>query len=185
MIETQVAKRYAKSLLDLAKEKGNIDDVNRDMQLFSSTCANSRELSLLLSNPIIKSDTKLEVLRKLFSEKMNKLSIAFFEIVTKKGREKYLENIAKEYSEQFKLFKGIRTAEITTAIGLDENLRAAVYKLVRENTNSDVELNEKVDRNLIGGFILRMGDKQYDASISSELRKLAREFSSNPYISKN
>jgi F-type H+-transporting ATPase subunit delta len=81
--------------------------------------------------------------------------------------------------------KGIQTAEITSAAGLDESLRKKVYDLIRNSTKSEVELIEKIDNRLIGGFILRMDDKQFDASISSELRKLTQAFSSNPYVRKN
>ena len=81
--------------------------------------------------------------------------------------------------------KGIRTAEIISAVGLDDKLRKQVYETVKNSTKSEVELIEKVDKKLIGGFILRLGDKQYDASIVSSLRKLAQSFSANPYVRKN
>jgi len=185
MIETKVAKRYAKSLLDLAKETGAIEAVGADMKLFVAVCEQNRDLSLLLANPIIHADKKLSILTKVFEGKMNKLSISFFSIVTRKGREAYLEGIAKEFVQQYKHLKGIQTAVITSAVGLDDKLRSEVYRLIKTNMNSEVELIEKVDKNIIGGFVLRMDDKQYDASIASELRKLAKEFSSNPYVQKN
>ncbi|HRH65433.1 MAG TPA: ATP synthase F1 subunit delta [Bacteroidia bacterium] len=185
MVETKVSKRYAKSLIELAQERGVTDTVQADMKLFADTCAQNRDLSLLLSNPIIQSDKKMEILRKIFGGKMNALSISFFEIVTRKSREAYLEHIAKSYITLYKTQKGILTAEVTSAIGLDENLRKKVYAMVSNSGKSEVELIEKIDPKLIGGFVLRIGDKQYDASISAELRKLAKEFSSNPYVRKN
>src|SRR5205814_1888777 len=133
----------------------------------------------------VNGDKKLSILKKIFEGKMNKLSVKFFEIITRKGREAHLEGIAKEFVNQYKLQKGIQTAVITSAVGLDDTLRKAVYEIIRKNLNSEIELVEKIDRNLIGGFILRMEDKQYDASIASDLRKLAKEFSSNPYVRKN
>ena len=185
MLETIVSKRYAKSLIELAQERGIIDAVQADMKLFAGVCADNRDLSLLLSNPIIHSDKKMEILRKVFGDKMNALSISFFEIVARKGREAYLEHIAKSYISLYKLKKGILTAEITSAVGLDENLRKAVYAMVSNSGKSEVELIEKIDQKLIGGFVLRIGDKQYDASIAADLRKLAKDFSSNPYVRKN
>jgi F-type H+-transporting ATPase subunit delta len=185
MIETKVAKRYAKSLLDLSRETGVIDAVGADMKLFVMVCENNRDLSLLLSNPIIHADKKLSILKKVFEGKMNPVSISFFDIITRKGRESYLEGIAKEFVNQYKRYKGIQTAVITSAVGLDDRLRSEVYRLVKESVKSEVELIEKVDKNLIGGFVLRMEDKQYDASIANELRKLTKEFASNPYVRKN
>jgi F-type H+-transporting ATPase subunit delta len=185
MIETKVAKRYAKSLIDLSNERGALDSVANDMKLLSSVCDANRELSALLASPIINGDKKLSILKKVFGDKMNKLSVVFFEIITKKGREAYLEVIAKEFTRQHKEMKGIQTAVITSAVGLDDKLRTEVYNIIRKSADSEIELVEKVDKNLIGGFVLRMGDKQYDASIASDLKKLTREFSANPYIRKN
>lgn len=185
MIETKVARRYAKSLIDLSRETGSIEAVGADMKLFIAVCEQNRDLTLLLANPIIHADKKLSILKKVFENKMHPVSISFFDIITRKGREAFLENIAKEFVQQYKKFKGIQTAVITSAIGLDDRLRTEVFKIMKEGLKSEVELVEKVDKNIIGGFILRMGDKQYDASIASELRKLAKEFSSNPYVRKN
>ncbi len=185
MIETKVAKRYAKSLIDLSRETGVIDAAGADMKLFVAVCEQNRDLSLLLANPIIHADKKLNILKKVFDGKMNTLSISFFDIITRKGREAYLEGIAKEFVQRYKNYKGIQTAVITSAVGLDDKLRSEVYRLVKESVKSEVELIEKVDKNLIGGFVLRMDDKQYDASIASELRKLTKEFAGNPYVRKN
>jgi F-type H+-transporting ATPase subunit delta len=185
MIETKVANRYAKSLIDLSNEKGSLDAVSNDMKLFVEVCSQNKDLVLLLSNPIINSDKKIKILRSIFGEKLNKLTILFFEIVVNKGREKYLFQIAKEFLSQYKLLKGILTAEIISAVGLDDKLRKQVYDVIRNNSNSEVELVEKVDKNLIGGFVLRIGDRQYDASIAASIRKLTQAFSSNPYVKQN
>lgn len=185
MVDIQVAKRYAKSVLELSKENGVVDAVSDDMKLFIKVCEQNHDLVLMLLNPIIATDKKMNVLNSIFNGKVNKLTISFFEIVTRKGREKYLVQIAKEFVAKYKQLKNIQTAEITSAVGLDDKLRKQVYDIIRNSTNSEVELIEKIDNKLIGGFILRMDDKQYDASISSELRKLTQAFSSNPYVRKN
>ena len=185
MLDTKVAKRYAKSLIGLSRERGVLDAVGDDMKLLATVCEDNHEFTVLMNSPIINSDKKLSILNKVFEGKMNKLSLAFFEILTTKGREPHLEVIAKEFVNQYKEEKGIQTAIITSAVGLDEKLRGEVYKVIKESAKSEIELVEKVDKDLIGGFVLRMGDKQFDASIASELRKLAKEFSSNPYVRKN
>ena len=185
MIETKVAKRYAKSLIDLSNETGVLDAVANDMMLLASVCEQNRDLAALLASPIIHGDKKLSILKTVFVEKMNKLSISFFEIITRKGRESHLEAIAKEFTRQYKEMKGIQIAVITSAVGLDDKLRKEVYDIIKKSADSEIELVEKVDKNLIGGFVLRMGDKQYDASISSDLKRLTKEFSENPYVKKN
>src|SRR5262245_23553600 len=159
MTDTKVARRYAKSLLDLAKEKGEMEAVNNDMKLLAQVCGSNHDLRLLLSSPIISSDKKHAILKRVFSGKISALSVSFFDVISKKRRESYLEGIAVEYTRLYKEYKGIQTAIVTSAVGLDDKLRAQVYKLVKESLNSEVELIEKVDKDLIGGFILRVGDK--------------------------
>ena len=176
MIETKVARRYAKSLIDLSKERNEIEAIANDMKLVASVCGQNRDFMLLLGSPIIHADKKLSILNKVFSGKISPMSLSFFEIITRHGREYYLEEIAKEFVRLYKDYKGIQTAIVTSAIGLDEGLRKEVYKIVKESLNSEIELVEKVDKNLIGGFVLRVGDKQFDASIASGLNKLKREF---------
>lgn len=185
MADTKVAKRYAKSLIDLANEQKVMEAVNNDMKLFVDVCNQNRDFALLLSNPIIDSAKKLKIITLIFAEKMNKMTMAFFAIVVKKGREKYLYDIAKAFLSQYKVLKGIQTAEVISAVGLDDKLRSKIYELVRQGSDSEVELIEKIDKSLIGGFILRLDDKQYDASVSSDIRRLAQSFSSNPYVRKN
>jgi len=185
MAETKVARRYAKSLLDLAKEKGELEAVNNDMKLLAEVCNSNRDLRVLLGSPIISSDKKLSILKRVFSGKISALSMSFFDIITRKGREAYLEAIAVEFTRAYKEFKGIQTAIVTSAIGLDDKLRAEVYKMVKESLNSEIELIEKVDKDLIGGFILRVGDKQYDASIARDLRLMRQELIDTSYVKKN
>ncbi len=185
MADTKVAKRYAKSLIDLSNEQKVMDAVNNDMKLFVDVCKNNRDFTMLLSNPIIDSSKKLKIITGVFADKVNKMTMSFFTIVVKKGRESYLYDIAKAFLSQYKVLKGIQTAEVVSAVGLDDTLRKKIYDLVRKGSNSEVELIERVDKALIGGFILRLDDKQYDASVASDIRKLAQSFTSNPYIKKN
>jgi F-type H+-transporting ATPase subunit delta len=185
MQATKVARRYAKSLLDLAKEKGELEAVNNDMKLLAEVCNSNHDLRLLLGSPIISSDKKHSILKRVFSGKVSALAMSFFEVITRKGRESYLEAIAIEFIKIYKEYKGIQTAIVTSAVGLDDKLRSAVYKLVKESLNTEVELIEKVDKDLIGGFILRVGDKQYDASISRDLRLMRQEMIDTSYVRKN
>ena len=158
MIETKVAKRYAKSLIDLSNEQNVLDAVHSDMKLFSDVCSKNPEIGLLLTSPVINGDKKLSILGKIFSGKINTLTMSFFEIVVRKGREKYLFQIAKEFISQYKQLRKILTAEIIFAVGLDDKLRKQVYESIKNDYKSEVELVEKTDSKLIGGFILRIGD---------------------------
>ncbi|MBG8553210.1 ATP synthase F1 subunit delta [Hymenobacter guriensis] len=184
MSEQRVASRYAKSLLDLAEERGTLAQVKEDMDLFSKTLDENRDLRLLLRNPIVNHDKKLAILRAVFGGKVSDLTEKFFTIVTQKNRESALEFIGSEFRTQYNQLRGVQTAEVTTATPLDAPTRLQVVQMVREQTGlQQVTLTEKVDASLIGGFVLRVGDQQIDDSVRYRLRKLRSEFSKNPYQS--
>lgn len=183
MVETRAASRYVKALLDLAVAKKALEEVHRDMLLFSEVTAKSRPLALLLKNPVIKHDQKLAVLKKVFGGKVHNLTMAFFEIVTRKNREPILVSVAREFHNAYNAYKGIGKATVTTAIALDSKTRAEFENLAKTYSDrKEIELIEEVDPNLIGGFVLRVGDRQVDASISSKLKTLKVQFNENPYI---
>lgn len=179
----KAASRYVKSLLGLAEEQGVLDEVHKDMQLIAKTCDNNYDLVVLLQSPIIKHDKKRIILEKIFKGKVNKLTMAIIDIVTRKNREALLPTIAREFHSAYNSFKGIQPASITTTIPLDAELRKEIEKIVKKlSDKKTIELEEKLDKDLIGGFILNVGDKQVDASISSKLKSLKLAFKHNPYV---
>ncbi len=182
MSEIRVASRYAKSVIDLAEEKGILEAVHDDMLLFQNTCDNSMELKLMLRNPIINHDVKLKVLRLIFSGKVNQLTLAFFEILTKKKRESSLYAIAKAFHYQYNEKMLVESALVTTPFELTEELRQRFREEAARISGKKVELKEKVNPELIGGFILQVRDRQIDTSIGSRLKELKVKFSENPYI---
>ncbi len=183
MADIRAASRYVKSLLGLAVERKVLEEVHQDMLLFSDAAAKSRPLALLLQNPVIKHDQKLEILKKIFSGKVNSLTLAFFDIITRKNREAILVSVAREFHNAYNEYKGIGKATVITAIPLDAKERAAFEKLVKEYSDKkQIELIEEVDPELVGGFVLNVGDRQVEASIRSKLKTLEVEFSENPYV---
>ena len=182
MSELRVASRYAKSLLGLAAEQNVLEEVHADMQRLSSICKQNRDFFLMLKNPIIRHDKKKAILRTIFKD-ANKLTLAIFDIITDKNREAYLPAIAQEFHHQYNIHQGIEKAEVTTAVPLDANLRGEIEKLVGQISDlNKVELVEKVDEGIIGGFVLKVGDRQIDDSIKTKLKALDVKFSQNPYI---
>jgi F-type H+-transporting ATPase subunit delta len=176
-----VANRYAKSLLQLAVEKGQLEKVFADMQFVQSVYSGNKDFVTFLNSPIIKTDKKLAVLKAVFTGNISDMSLNFFTILAGKHREMYMGSIAKAFIEQYKEHKNILTAVITSATGIDATVRAKVLELVKKTTKGEVELIEKTDKTLIGGFVLRIGDKQVDASISRKLNDLRKSFSENPH----
>ncbi len=181
MSEYRIASRYAKSLLDLAVEKGQLEEVNNDMMMFSHVVEENRDLLLMLKSPIITPDKKLAILNKLFEGKVNDLTLAIFRILTKKHREGYLGLIAEEFHHQYNTNKGIEEATVTTTFALSDAMRSEFEGVVKNISNKEVELTEVVDESLIGGFILKIGDRQVDDSVNSKLKALRVEFTKNHY----
>lgn len=182
MQQTRATLRYAKALFSLAKEEGKLNQCQEDMQCVVDTCSNSKELIQLLKSPIIKTDQKKEVFKKLFYDKMDELSTSFINIIANKRREPLLDGIAKSYIALYRAHKNIETAHVTTAFNLDDELKKEVIGFIKKFEEKQVELTEKIDENIIGGAIIRMGDKQIDASVRTSIHKLKQKFNKNLYI---
>ena len=183
MADLRVASRYVKSLLGLAVEQGVVEAVHQDMILFSKICAENRNFLVMLRSPVIRHENKKIILEKIFSGKVNALTMAIIDILTRKNREPLLPAIATEFHNAYNEYKGIGKATITTTIAMDKELRDAIENIVRKLSNKkQVELNEKIDKDLIGGFILNVGDRQIDASIKNKLKALSLKFNENYFV---
>jgi F-type H+-transporting ATPase subunit delta len=184
MHETRVASRYAKSLLEFAKEKGIVEEIKNDMSLFVSVCEENTALLRTLKNPIIPHAKKRDILNAIFIKKFNKVTGLFFDIISKKNREGYLYDICKAFINQYRELKGLVKANVVTTTPLTEDQRVNFISMVAKMTGKKAELFETIDGDIIGGFILTVGDLQIDESIKSKLTQLKSSFSYNPYLSK-
>jgi F-type H+-transporting ATPase subunit delta len=173
-----VAARYAKSLIELAKEQNVVEAVYEDMKLFKDTVDKNRGLMLALKSPVVRHEKKLAILKALFLERVNSASYAIFTIITKKNRESILDAIADEFIKAYDSYRGIQKAVIITTTPLTEELRAQFNKIVADSTGKTVELEEKIDPSLIGGYLLRVNDQQVDASLRSKLNELKLQLAS-------
>jgi F-type H+-transporting ATPase subunit delta len=181
-MESRAVVRYVKSLLGLAEERNVLDEVHNDMLLFSKVCDQNPEFVVILKSPVIRHDLKRQILDKVFSGKVNALTLAFFNIITKKNREPLLQSIAREFHRAYNTYKGIGKATVTTAFAIDSGLRDQIESMVKKISKTDkIELEEKIDAEMIGGFVLKVGDRQIDASLRSKLNSLKIGFSQNPY----
>ena len=176
MSQQAVAFRYAKSLLDLAIEKSVESKVYEDMKLFSSVCHENHQFYLLLKNPIVSHYHKLTILKQIFTGKVDASTMAIFEIITQKNREAILPLIAEDYLAQYELYKGIQKAYITTATPLTAAQKADFAKIVTDATGKKVEVIEKIDERIIGGYILKVNDRQIDTSVKTKLNDLKMKF---------
>lgn len=181
----RIATRYAKSLIELAQQIGKFEEVNNDMKLLNSTIKQSAELRLFLKSPIINADKKLAVLNKVFLTNVTELTGKFIVLLTTKGREGYLSEIAESFLIQYNQIKHITPVTISSAVKLDQALIDELLAGLRKRENiTEVQLNETIDPSLLGGFVLLYGDKQIDSSVRTSLQKLHNLVADDSYVKK-
>jgi len=180
----RAALRYAKATLKLAISQSKTKDVNNDMLLISQTINENDVLQSFLNNPILKADAKLHVMHSLFDSKINSITQGVLKLLVANKRVALLPFVAKQYINLFDKLQGIETAKVTTAIPLTDTLKEKVLIKVKELTNKEVSVKNIVDPTIIGGFILQIGDKQFDASITGKLNDLRSNFKTNHYKAK-
>ena len=169
------ARRYAKSLLELSLDKNIADAINDDMQLIGMTIAESADLENLLQSPIVKAEKKGEVLSAIFGGKVNALTNDLIKMVTSKGRESILPLIAMSYIELFKEHKKVSLVEVSSATALTDEQKTKITEMIAKKGITNIEMVESVNPDLIGGFVVRFGDQQIDASVARKLSDLRQE----------
>ncbi|MEZ5045567.1 MAG: ATP synthase F1 subunit delta [Chitinophagaceae bacterium] len=183
MQNPKLAARYAKSLMDLAIEKNQLDAVYADMQAISSTCKESKDFLSLVKSPVIKADSKLKIVHAIFSGHISELSHAFMNLIIQKGREFFLPEIATAFIQQYKKKNSINEVILTTADPLDEATKQnLVEKIQAQFKNMSIDLSTKIDPSIVGGFILEANNNLFDASILRDLKDIKKQFLKNEYI---
>lgn len=172
---SRAAIRYAKAILDTAHAKGVATEVSNDMIAIGTTLAENAELMAFVSSPTTPSDVKERALAEVF-ESANAITKGLFRLLAENKRFELLRDVAVAYGRQFEEMNGVETAEVTTAVPMDSDLESKVLSQILTLTNKKVVIKNVVDPSLIGGFIIRIGDKQYNASVAGRLQTLKREF---------
>jgi F-type H+-transporting ATPase subunit delta len=182
MKESLAGNRYAKSLIALSIEKDELDVMYNDMTLISKTIDSSKDLGALLKSPVVKTDKKQEILTAIFGKNTTELTKQFLLLISSRNREALIGDIANAFVRQYKVIKKIIVTEVTSAVKLDAAQKQKILQLLNTEDISSVEVIEKINPDIIGGFIVRVEDKQIDASISRKLDDLRQDFSKNQYI---
>jgi len=171
---SRAAIRYAKAILDIANSNGKAAGVNDDMKSIVSAVAESVELKEFLSNPTVKGEVKVSALSEVFASVQNETK-SLFRLLLENKRFEILPAVASQYNQLFDELNGVEVAKVTTAFPITPELEAKVLAKVKEFSNKSVTITNIVDESIIGGFILRIGDKQYNASVANSLQTLKRE----------
>jgi len=182
MKPSRLANRYAKALFELALEQKKLDEIGRDMLFISDTIDTSPDLAQMLKSPIVKLETKEMVMNRLFAKDTDPISLRFMMLVAKKSREEFLAYFAKEFTEIYKNYQGLVDAWVSSAANIENEVRDHLLDLLTKFTGKKVELHESINSDLLGGFVVRIGDYQYDASTRTLIRKLKDDFSKNLFV---
>jgi len=185
MSNARLAGRYAKSLLGLAQEQGQLEVVYADMKYIQAVCHASSEFVNLLRSPIIKADQKNSIINSVTKENVSLLTNSFTVLLVKKGRERELPEMATAFIEQYNELKGIHQVTLTTAVEVSDVLKKSIEDKVKaESKFATVELTTKTDESLIGGFVLEFNNNLVDASIARDLRDIKKQFMNNEFVTK-
>ena len=183
MQNPRLAGRYAKSLVDLAQEKNQLEQVYTDMKYLQDVCKQSKEFTNVLRSPVIKADVKDKILTEVISKNIGPLAAAFIHLIVRKGRENTLPEIAVAFVEQYNAIKGIHRVKLTTVSPASEELKAAIIKKVMGDASLEhVELENVVNEAIVGGFQLEYNGNLIDASIARDLRDIRKQFEKNIYV---
>lgn len=174
MSEIKLSNRYAKALLDEALQKSNVDATYNDIVFVRDAISQSAELSQLLKSPIISSTNKIQVLNKVFAS-LNPATSNFIKFLVEKNRERYLSDISDAFITLYYNNKGITLIEITSPVSLDAGSINRIVDTVKQQMNlKEVKVSTKVDDKILGGLVLKIGEKVLDASIASRLENFKR-----------
>lgn len=176
MTGTRAASRYAKALLETAQPAGIAEQVGQDMELIASTLKNNTELHDFINSPTIKGEIKENALKEIFSN-AQATTQGLFRLLLENKRFAILQAIAEQYQLLHDAANGIEEAVVTTAFEITPELEAKVLAKIKEFSDKKITLKNIVDPSIIGGFIIRVGDKQYNASVANSLNTLKRELS--------
>lgn len=185
MSSHRIASRYAKSLIQLAEEKGQLNEVFADIKSLDSIFESSRDLKLMFKSPIIPTDKKLNIVKRLFEGKISDLLYRFVVLMIKKGREVHFHDMVVSFIEQYNVIRNITPVTITSAVKLDAGLvQTMLTSLKAKEQLGDIQLKEVVDESIIGGFILHYGDKMIDSSVVRKLNGYRGIVDDDSYIKK-
>ena len=173
-----IAARYAKTLIELAVDQKSLDGVLEDVKGFQKA-TEQRDFYLLLKSPIVNTEKKITILKEIFDGKITPITMSFLTLMTKKGREMYLPEISSEFVKLYNERMSISKVLITTSEALSAaELESIKAKLVASSaTLNNLEVETKIDPSIIGGFVIEIGDRLYDASVSHKLDELKKQFS--------
>lgn len=183
MNNPRLATRYAKSIIGLAVEQKQVDEVYNDMRFILRICKSNPDFLAVLRSPIIKPTAKGKIIEAIIKDRVNVLTSSFIKLLVAKTRELNLPEIAEAFVDQYNILKKIRKVKIITAVAMSDDLKASILsKVIADTPLEKIDLETVVKPELIGGFILEIEGKALDVSILRDLKDVRMQFLNNDYL---
>lgn len=176
MASSKVAIRYAQSFLDTSIEKNILDKVAEDFELVANAITGSAELARAIKSPVIKAEAKRNILSALFEKAISKDSLDFLAFIVNKGREEIILEILEKFEALKDEYTGVVKVHVTTAFDFTPEQKNQLQQQFESYLKKKARLTYKVDPDIIGGFIAKVGDTVYNASMVHQLGLLKKEF---------
>jgi F-type H+-transporting ATPase subunit delta len=173
--ESKISVRYAKAFFSSAVERNLLEVVKKEVDLLLQLLQSQPRLKELLASPVVKTKEKSVFIDKIFKDRFSELTVDFLHLLLKNNRELFLMEMCLNFRVLYSKATGIKSAELITAVKLDEDQLQQFNDLIQAHFGGKAEVVTKVDELLLGGFILKVEDQQLDASVSTQLKKMRRE----------
>ncbi|WP_372639621.1 ATP synthase F1 subunit delta [Ancylomarina sp.] len=174
MNESKISVRYAKALFLLGKEKNVLDTLVGDMKLVGELCSTVKDFWLMVESPVVKTSQKRKAVKLVLADKLDAISLNFIDMVFENRREIFIKDMVRNFFDLCRKDKGIVSAKLTTAGLVDGDDKTKLSEMLKKAFNSQIELEEVLDKDIIGGFILRVDDQELDVSVSNQLNQIKR-----------
>jgi ATP synthase, F1 delta subunit len=169
---SKISVRYAKALFSLALEKNKLEDVYADVLVVNQALKDYVQFSQYLKSPVVKPSQKQTLINQTFKDSICDISLNFLGLLVQNKREGHLEDIIRRFFDVYRQHKGIKTALITTAVPLSDDVKTKLHTLLSSMYKTGIEMEAIQNAAIIGGFVLKIGDKQYDASVATGLKRM-------------
>lgn len=179
---TLLTRRYAKAYLEFAIQNKMTDEGLSDLETISETISESRELRGMLSEPFVSAKKKNDILVHVFKNNVTDKTLSFISMMIEKNRSEIIGDIYSQYRELYNEYNNIEVVTVTTAVKIDEATTQRFLYFVKDVIKGNIQIVNKIDESIIGGFIIRRGDYEYDASIKTKLKNLSKIFTENLYV---
>jgi F-type H+-transporting ATPase subunit delta len=169
-----ISTRYAKALFMVGIENKCLERLKADMELIKYTISENSIFRQVLDNPVIKPPEKRKVMSELLEKWVNPLTLNFINLIIRQRRETLLADVSRNFIDMYEKLKGIKRAHVVSSTSMDDPSKQQLQQQLNVLFKADVQLTAETNPDLIGGFILRVGDQQYDASLSSALKRMRK-----------